>query len=188
MIKAEKSLVDEMIEIAYLGENKYSVTGLNGTRVNPTTSTNVVENVTRNIIVDMKKGMNSVSILGTGADPFYAPGNLTIKGGAGVDEFAVKNANIVGKLTVSSGGGNDKVRVDPTSIGKDVSISTGEGIDGVWLEKVTIGTQALPAKLTVSTGSGNDRVGIADSKVWATSASRLVMTTTKSAWCVLRHR
>ena len=148
--------VDEAIEISYQAEDStYRVTGVNGTRVDGLES-KFVSGVTRNIVVDLKTGTDSVSIWSTTAFP--VPGDLTVKGGSGVDFISVKNANIVGKLNIDGGSDANTVVVQSSIVGKDASI---KGLAGV--DTVTVGTEGkvtIKGRLIVDTGAGNDTITV----------------------------
>jgi hypothetical protein len=154
------------VEIQYLGDRMYRVTGL-GTTVNATPLDSNNESsqdfgpVTKAITVDLKEGANVLTIKpGEGQLSFLAPQNLTVKTGSGEDIVTIETGEIRGKLSINTGGGVDTVSIDGGIVYKDVSVVTGDGDDGV-----AVANGIHRTKLTINTGNGDDEVGVFDATI-----------------------
>ena len=149
--------VDETVQIASLGGGAYRVTGSAGTQLVYNGQTGLefdVPGVTRDVIVDMKTGTDSVTVLMDSAH-LPLPRNLKIKGGTGIDVITVEGGEITGAMTLDGGSEDNTLEVTDTIVAKNVSL---KGLAGV--DTLTLGQVEFRGKLTVDTGAGNDQLTI----------------------------
>jgi len=175
------------ISIQNPSPGEYSVTGSDGTTV----TGSPVAGVTKRIKVDLKKGDDTVAVVGSGTAKFQVSGDVSIKTGADDDRIVIASLQAAGKVTLSSGNataatGGDQVLVTDSEVGKNLSVNTGSGHDKVgigqgepldtmladFLEEMELdGLGLLPGpvdvqgKLSVATGKGNDDLMIGDCTV-----------------------
>jgi hypothetical protein len=154
--------VAESVRIAHDGTN-YTVEGLGGTQLRfngatiPTETTISVGPVTRDIIVDMKTGDDSVEIVGSSIiNPLLVPRNLTIRGGTGVDSITVENVQVQGVLNVDGGAGDNTVEIKGSRVNRDALIKG--GVDG---DVITIDGSNFLGKLTVDALGGTNEIFVA---------------------------
>jgi hypothetical protein len=157
---------DNKIEIAYVGHQKYRITGIIGTDTTVRGGTHIdVTGVTGSVSVNMRDGNNRVEINpAAGEAEFVVPKDLTIRSGRGNDVILVKQANVRGTLSINTGAASegDEVAVVDTHVVGSGSITTGNGADRVGIRGLS--APALRrGQFSVSTGEGNDQVGVVNS-------------------------
>jgi hypothetical protein len=89
---------------------RYRITGQNGTTITGTNSNGYVENVTRDIVINLNDGANK----------------LYMGDGVSLDRFIVPR-----DLIINTGNQNDSVQLNRITVGDDVIINTGLGNDSV---------------------------------------------------------
>ena len=132
-----------------------------------------VEGILKDITIDLKKGDDTVTLVGDGvlvADNTTAR-NVTINTRQGKDTIEVNGAKITGNLTIDAASGdlageNDTVFMRSIDVAKNVTVKTGKGADDVDL----LISAVVKGNLTVDTGAGdvdgdNDDINLEDINV-----------------------
>jgi hypothetical protein len=139
---------------------RYFVAGQNGTTINGQATGQFVQDVRRDIVVNLN-GNNDRLTVGNGIDgDFIAPRDLQIDTGAGADVVNINQVNVRDDLGIITGNGSDIVSVRAT-IGalpgidggfNDLFINTGEQSDRVLVQNTFV-------RSNLSIATGNDTFG-----------------------------
>jgi hypothetical protein len=183
------------IQIIRYSSRQVDVVGLNGTRVNGSTTTQRFA-LSDDLRISLTKGGNNkVSVYSVNAD------DLTFKSGHGNDWLGVfsgtlNNASVktsggadrvefrlgsIDNLSINTGHGNDDIGVQSASITGNLKLNSGSGRDGVLVAGSSVG-----GSTSIKTGSGNDalflyssafggrvtaKTGHGQDEAWVTSSS-----------------
>lgn len=149
------------LEIWYLGNNRYSIDGTNGTTVSTKTQQRVnsvtVERVTKDIQINLRDGDDEVLLAGSVAvGRFVVPRNLAVKTGAGHDTVLLDYGTVGRDLMIDAGSGNNVVGVCDVMAGRDSSVRTGDDYDAVSMFQMS-----AKRNLTIRTGGADDEIALA---------------------------
>lgn len=157
--------VAESIRIEHDGTN-YSVTGLSGTTINGAGSPFQSAAVTRDIIVDLRTGNDSVEVKGLAVENrLRVPRNLTVRGGTGDDTIRVENVEVVGVLNVDGAAGANTIDVKGSRLTRDAVLRGGADTD-----TITIDQSQFLGKLTVDPLAGTNTIDVKNSSSVAKDA------------------
>ncbi|MFM2003356.1 MAG: hypothetical protein RI963_2782 [Planctomycetota bacterium] len=138
--------------------SNFSVTGLNGTKVNGSSADGTVSfsGVTGSITIDLKAGDNVVKF---GESPQQTVNRgLTIRTGAGIDTIEITNTSIRGALLIEAGAGTNNVTLKGVKAGDTVvgttTIRGTTGDDTVTIEDNGGTTSEFNGTLSVDSGAG----------------------------------
>ena len=146
----------------------YRITGHSGTRINGGDEPVEIAGVTRHIVVDLKSGVNEVSMEpASDGERFVTPGNVTARS-LGQSAVIIRHADVKGKITVDGGNAFDGILLEDVRTADartlDVKITTRGDLD-----MVQIFDSQLGGKLTVDTGLAGDIVEIKNTTVQKTA-------------------
>ena len=126
------------------------------TTINGQSDGQYFDNVTRDIKIDLKDGLDRVKLGdGLASDHFVAPHDLVIDMGPGKDGVLIPAVTVKNNLTVNQGAGDDGFLLQDSIVGTDggtgdVTINGGNGAD-----YIGFASDHIHGKLTVNAGTDN---------------------------------
>lgn len=176
----------DSVALTQTAANTFTLTGLNGTTINKTHTSESFPGVTSDVDITFKGIAESLSI-GNDSGITFAK-NLNVNMGNGANSFSMAHATVKGSMTLTGGAGNDTASIQNTIIGNasvdgvanDLTIQLGGGQNNVSIGGFTTvqldlnvldpsstldtiymgGTVNVGRYVYIVTGSGNDTVNL----------------------------